>query len=100
MAEFKKGEKIAFYNNGRRFTGIIENIDPSEEVESIFVQGNWYHPKQCRKLKRKARREWWKVVLASHCKVLTWADFEPVNPPDCCHLCGCAPDEDGDCECN
>lgn len=58
--KFKAGDRCAYYFEPGRFTGTVERITPNGHLEIIPDKGStrkFMHPKQCRRLRRKKRRE-------------------------------------------
>lgn len=66
MKEFKVGDRVALYLNDARVTGKITEID-GWKIRVLWKHpsaGNvygWHHVKQCRRLVKKKRREWFMV---------------------------------------
>lgn len=61
--KFKVGDRVAAYVSGRRYAGEIVQTIPKLLVHVFKVHENYnplhLHPKQCRKLVKKARRRIW-----------------------------------------
>lgn len=76
MSKFKVGDRVAVYNRHWRITGRIEDINCHGKLFVIEDGYNSCHeespfsPKQCRRLKRKTRREWWISVHKPGCRYL------------------------------
>lgn len=68
---FEVGERVIAYHIGRRHIGKIIYVHPNGclSVEGFGVSFTTVHPKQCRHLAKKKRREFW---------VLTYEDSRPV----------------------
>lgn len=54
----KVGDRVAVYDGVLKYCRTIEAIAPSGAVR-ISGSTAWFHPKQCRRLVKKKRREWW-----------------------------------------
>lgn len=58
------GKRVAFYEGNHRGTGIVARYDSQDDT--LGVKSNidddtviWYHPKQCRLLKKKPKSVMW-----------------------------------------
>jgi hypothetical protein len=70
MTKLKIGDRVAVYETCKRYTGTIEDVSPVAPHHTVRVyfdqpsedgnsQRGYVHPKQCRRLKPKAKpREW------------------------------------------
>lgn len=78
--EFKVGDSVSYYfidstENAAYGSGNIRRIQDGK----INVNGRWLHPKQCRRLVKKKRREFW---LAKRPTPFDgWAAYEDIPPP-------------------
>lgn len=62
MSKFKVGDRVAVYSSLGRRMGFIKEINKEAGIFLVFFPGpgrndrTWAHPKQCRKLRPKAKR--------------------------------------------
>lgn len=62
MSKIKVGDRIRIYSNADIWTGLVEKIYPNGRLDYISSDTSLRfgaHIKQCRKLVKKAPREWW-----------------------------------------
>ncbi len=62
MSKIKVGDRIRIYSNADIWTGLVEKIYPNGRLDYICISRGLSmgaHIKQCRKLVKKAPREWW-----------------------------------------
>lgn len=84
MNKFKVGDRVAIYTPDGRYTGTVDHIEEGGVYAMIDgdVGAQRYHPKQCRKLKPKAKaREWW-VAQQNAGPTITSFDVWDYDPRD------------------
>lgn len=60
MSKFNVGDKIVFYETGSRIEGEIFGFEGGRILATSFCDIRYsLHPKQCRKLVKKKRHEFW-----------------------------------------
>ncbi|CAM6004916.1 unnamed protein product [Sphagnum balticum] len=74
--KFKVGDRVAFYDNGCRYTNTIREIDGQCTEQSILIGDSWYHPKQLRRLKPRA------VKPPAQAKAREWELSLGTNAPN------------------
>ncbi len=91
MSKFKVGDRVAFYSGSVRRTGTINKIVRDDYIEVLTGEigddrlfGHLVHPKQCRKLVKKARREFWVSLKDPGVSIergsnVFWAEDKAVN---------------------
>ena len=67
-SKFKAGDRVAVYFDGNRVVGEVASVNPGEDFLRVSLgvpkygfpalDYIWAHPKQCRRLVKKARRMW------------------------------------------
>lgn len=74
----KPGERVAFYNWGERHVGTVVSIDDDHIEVNTGICQHGVHRKQCRRLKKRKRREWW---IARSPRTGEWKvfDYNPQN---------------------
>lgn len=66
MSKFQVGDRVRVYHRHTSFTGKVDAIDEKSGALYVIEDGHYschnlspFHLKQCRKLKKKKRREIW-----------------------------------------
>lgn len=61
--KFQVGDKVAAYLGSKKYVGMVNHIDDRREPHMVVVETETdtlsFHPKQCRRLVKKKRREIW-----------------------------------------
>jgi len=63
--KFKVGDRVVFYESGYRLSGQVTRIDPLNKALQVATPSNsryHLHEKQCRKLVKKERKEFFVIV--------------------------------------
>ena len=82
---FKIGDRVVAYDCYSKLKGKIVGIEDSLLDVEHDVGGkskiSFFHPKQCRKLKPKKRREWWINIDETNWLQVPDGEFVRTTPP-------------------
>lgn len=79
MSKFKVGDRVAVYHRANREVGTVKDILNTGTL-TVLIDDKWFyrHEKQCRKLVKKKRREFW-LYRHSNIELFTATIYKPSD---------------------